>query len=337
MALTEDIRRLLGYDQGPDNNSEITFKIKPLGSTAATPGISSDPSVVGAGGETGAAAGVGGASPLAGGAPGSQQQAQLPLGFGQGGQSVVAQGQRMKRQNPSLVTHPLGGQTDDIYEAAVAQLAFDTQSRYANLLQELGFVDDQGNFLPGTLETEAVRQRSELERQRGLGQQDVVEGAVRGGTVFSGRRAQLAAQSAQPFDAAIAELGTRLARELAGRYQGLGDLTRQFELGRNQLVAEAAERIKAGLLAQQAGGDGGAPPAGPPGAPPEAPPSGMQSSTQVSAETLNTMPPGSRVVYNPQVGYYVVNAKGQRIGHIENGMFINESIPVGGSRGSLAQ
>ncbi len=273
MALTEDIRRLLGFDQ-PGNDAEIQFKIKPLSLTSsmqtqapATP-ATSEPSVTGGGGETGAGGGIltptapaaqvippENAPPITTGAATTSPSA----GYGAGGLSIVPGGQRVQNKNPSLVTHPLGAQTDDVYEAAVAQLQHQTQSQYMNLLQELGFMDEQGNFIPGTLETEAVRQRAELERQRGLSLQDVLENAVQRGTVFSGRRAKLTAQAQQPFDTGIANVGTVLSRELAKRYQGLGELTSQFELGRNMLISEAAQRIKESLMGGPMGPVGGEP------------------------------------------------------------------------------
>lgn len=315
MALTEDIRRLLGFEDGPENNAEIQFKIKPLGSVGATVGVPSDPSVTGATEAGSGVSGVGGASQASGalgavGAGASNTAINLPAGFGPQGASIVPQQQQVKNQNPSLVTHPLGAQTDDIYEAAVAQLQYDTQSRYAQLLQELGFVGDSGQFMPGTLETEATRQRYDLERQRDLSLQEVIEGAVRGGTVFSGRRAQNQAQAQQPFDSAISELTTRLSRELANRYQGLGDITRQFELGRGSLLAEASERIKAALLAQQ--GIGGEPPPGPPG--------GGQQHPEVQPSNL---PPGAQIVNDPQRGSYVA-VNGVRVGRIVNGVYVQE-------------
>jgi hypothetical protein len=351
MAITEDLRRLLGFDDGPENNAEIQFKIKPLGAVGAAAAAASDPTVTGASGETGA----GGGSPATGlpgtGLTPAQGTPQAgPLGFGPQGASIVPQAQQLRKTNPTLITHPLGAQTDDIYEAAVAQLQFDTQSRYAQLLQELGFMDDSGQFMPGTLETDAARQRNELDRQRSLGIQDVTENAVRGGTVFSGRRAQLQAQTQQPFDSAIAELQTRLSRELANRFQGIGGLTQQFELGRNSLIADAAERIKAGLMTGPVGGEGGGGGGGAPaggalataralGAGPRSGDAGLQSSTSVSPETLNSMPPGSRVIYNPQVGYYVVDAQGRRIGHIDpaTGRFVNTAIPTGGGGGMASK
>jgi len=251
VPLTEDIRRLLGFDDGPQSNAEIQFKIKPLGAVGAA-AVPSDPSVVGAGGDTAASGGLGAAGAIPTG-PGNT--AVGPAGFGPQGQTILTPQQQISKKNPTLITHPLGAQTDDLYESAVAQLQFDTQSRYASLLQELGFIDDSGQFMPGTLETDASRQRGELERQRELGLQDVIENAVRGGTVFSGRRAKLQSQTQQPFDSAIAELTTRLSRELANRFQGVGGLTQQFELGRNQLLAEAAERIKMSLMGGPVGGE----------------------------------------------------------------------------------
>jgi len=273
----------MGFDQ-PGNDAEIAIKIKPLTALgAATPPTpssvtgdqtgtepvpSSDPSAVGVGGATSSGgAGVPGIIPGPGlpatpitQDPTTTQNGQLPnspSGFGPGGQTIVPESQRVTNANPTLVTHPLGARTDDIYEAAVAQLAHDTQAQYLQQLQDLGWMDANGQFIPGLLETEAVRNRSEIGRQRDLTLQNIMEGSVRGGTVFSGRRAQLQAQGQQPYDAALANLETVLGRETGKRYQNLGDLTRQFELSRNSLVADAAERYQNSLLGGPAGDGGG--------------------------------------------------------------------------------
>jgi hypothetical protein len=198
MALTDELSRLMGFDQGPDNNAEVNIKIKPLGSVGAGAqqnAFAPVPSEPSAGTGT---SGIGGTSAPSTVAPpatpptGSETAASSYFG---NGETAVPVGQRVQKTNPTLVTHPLGAQTDDIYEAAVAQLQFDTQRQYASLLQELGFMDESGSFIPGTLETGATRQRTELQRQRELQLQQVVENAVRGGTVFSGRRAKLQAQA----------------------------------------------------------------------------------------------------------------------------------------------
>lgn len=352
MALTDDIRSLLGFGDGPETNAEINLKIKPLGSVSAAP-APSDPTTVGAtGGDASGGATLGtlgsspsagtGTLPLGGGIGTTPDANRTLLGFGPGGQSVVDPSQRLRNTNPNLIKHPLGAQTDDIYEAAVAQLAFDTQRQHAQLLQELGFVDAEGNFMPGTLETEAVRQRSELERQRQLTLEEVIGNAVRGGTVFSGRRAKLQSDAQQPFDAAISELTTRLSRELASRFQGISGLNQQFEIGRNMLLAEAAERIKAALMGGPVGGDSADPGATGDVPPATAPPSGLSL----------RLPPGYRVQYDPQRGQVVVDQNGTPRGYIGvDGLYysyLENSGPTaytppratssgGGSRTSVAQ
>jgi len=316
---------MLGFEDGPESNAEIQFKIKPLGAIGAA-AAASDPAVTGAAEAGTGAANVAGAQGALPTGPGSTADLP-PTGFGTGGASIVPQAQQVKKGNPTLLTHPLGAQTDDMYESAVAQLQYDTQSRYAQLLQELGFVGDNGQFSPGTLETDATRQRNELERQRGLSLQDVTEAAVRGGTVFSGRRAQNQMQAQQPFDSAISELTTRLSRELASRYQGLGDLTRQFELGRGSLLSEAAERIKQSLMGNAIGGDSADPGAGgPPGGGATAPDffGGLTQALQQGIPVLSGSPPGSRLINDPQVGTYVIDPSGRRIGRIVNGKFVSE-------------
>jgi hypothetical protein len=135
----------------------------------------------------------------------------------------------------------------------VAQLQFDTQRNYLQTLADLGWMDEGGNFVPGLLETEAVRRRGDLNFEREGAIRNVTEGAMRGGTVFSGRRAFNQSQAQRPYDAALANLETTLGRELGTRYSNLGDLTRQFELSRNQLIAEAVQRYQQSLLGGPAG------------------------------------------------------------------------------------
>jgi len=277
MALDEDLMRIMGFNQGPDNNAEVTMKIKPLGSVSASgitpanatatptsaappeqgqPSVPSDPASVG-GASTSVPGGTATPTLPATDASLTGAPAAAPAGYGPEGQSIVPEAQRVANKNPQLVTHPLGAQTDDIYESSIAQLQFDTQAKYMSLLQDLGFMDDKGQFMPGLLETEAVRRRSDIGFERDLALQQVVENAVRGNTVFSGRRAQNQAQTQRPYDAALSNLETTLGRELGGRYQQLGDLTRGFELNRNSMISEAAERIRQSLLGGPVGDSGG--------------------------------------------------------------------------------
>ena len=254
MTLAENLQNLMNVNQD-GANAEINLKVKPLAAVSSADGsLASDPTTVGGGGETGAGSGAGGGGTPGGGGGGglasAADTATLPSFFGPGGESVVPVGQRQTMTNPQLVTHPLGSRTDDIYEAAVAQLQQQTQAQYLDTLRDLGWINDQGQFVAGNLETQAIRDRAEINRQREMKLQDIIEGAVRGGTVFSGRRAQLQEQGVQPFDVALGNLETRLGRDISSRYENLGELTRGFELSRNALLAQAAERYAA---AQQGG------------------------------------------------------------------------------------
>ena len=272
-GLTEDFRRLLGFDDGPESNAEISLKIKPLGAVSGgatgagenptlDSSLASAPTV--AGGETGTGAGLAAGAP----APASAAPPTTPGAVTPAFNTVVPTGQQVQGGNPQLVTHPLGKQTDDQYEAAVAQLVHGTNTSYANILKELGFLDETGKFLPGTLETQAARDRFELERQRELARRSVDEGAMRGNTVFSGRRAKLLDDASSPYDTGIANLGTQLSQALAQRYGDLGNVTKEFELQRNLLLSDAAERIAALIAAKPVGGGEGALPGGE-GAPPQ--------------------------------------------------------------------
>ena len=258
MTLADNLQQLMALDQD-GANAEINLKVKPLTNSSGVSALASDPTSVGAGGDTGGAGSGagGGGTPGGGGGPLANpvDTATLPAGFGQGGESVVPINQRQTMTNPQLVTHPLGARTDDIYEAAIAQLQQQTQSQYRNTMRDLGWVNDQGQFIAGNHETQAIRDRAEINRQRELKLQDIIEGAVRGGTVFSGRRAQLQEQGIQPYDVALSNLETKLGRDLSSRYESLGELTRGFELSRNQLIADAAARYQASLEGGPAAGD----------------------------------------------------------------------------------
>lgn len=261
MALGEDIRSAIGSFQ-PDAGEEISLKIKPVAQPTGAPSglqLSAGPP-----GTQGSSPGATlpaptGAAPVVGGAAAAPNITN----------SVVPPNQRLT-QNPQLVTHPLGAQTDSMYEAAVAQLAQNIRSQYAGTLRDLGYLNDQGGFVPGMLEIEAARQRAELQRQQELAREQVTHGAIRGNTVFSGRRAVLQAQAEHPLVAAQAQIESQLAGAIGDRYRQATDLLRQFTVDRDLLIAEAANRAAQRIQATPVGPVEEVAPPAEPAPPPEA-------------------------------------------------------------------
>jgi len=170
-------------------------------------------------------------------------------GFGPGGTSIVQAGMKLGI-NPQLAQAP-GIQGDDIYEAALAQARFQANQEYQNLLRELGFLTQDGSFIPGLIETEAVRKRAELARGLENVTDQVNENAVRQGSFFSGRRAELLAKGQQPFTSGMAQLEGDTMQQLMDRYNSVAGLLSGFGISQQQLAAELAERRKQAAWQQQ--------------------------------------------------------------------------------------
>lgn len=281
-----------------DPNQEVSFKIKPLMAAQQQGGA---PSAISGGGSTPAAGvGGGGTSPiqmpfgtmdmglttnptatpfdpnnsrlqsgpassLLSGAP---ERGAVGGGGQQGGMMWPAQagatpggGQPPLTPNPQLVTHPLGAQTDSIYEAAIAELNGNIQNQYADILQQLGFVGPDGQFIPGLLETAAARQRDILQQGQEFARQGVTDSATRGGTLFSGRRGYLQGRAEDPFVRQRGELESALGMQLGDRYQEAMRLLSGFNLQRDKLIADAAARAAARIQNNPVGE--AAPPADP--------------------------------------------------------------------------
>src|SRR5262245_60279804 len=151
--------------------------------------------------------------------------------------------------NPQLPSHPLGQYTDSTYEAGYAQLRAQMMKNYNDILQQLGYSNAQGQYIPGTVEIAANRQRSDLVRNQSLAAQDVTDQMQRASTLFSGYRGTQQARAEFPFAQGIAQLDVDVPRALAGLYNQAGDITNQFTLQNNLLLAEAAQRRAAALAA----------------------------------------------------------------------------------------
>lgn len=178
--------------------------------------------------------------------------------------SALPPGQQLSR-NPMLPQHPLGAYTDAQYEAQAAQLRNQIAKQYADVLSQLGYTDDAGNFIKGSVETDADRQRFDLNRSMGLAQDEVTRAAQQQGTLFSGRRAENQARAEYPFAQGLSRLATDVPLALQRLYEQAGGLVNDYTLGMNNLLADAATRRAAGIVAAPGGGAGAAPaPAGAP-------------------------------------------------------------------------
>jgi hypothetical protein len=153
-------------------------------------------------------------------------------------------------KNPTLPDHPLGAYTDAQYEAEMAKLRAQTSRTYADILQKLGFMDDKGQFIPGSIETGAWRDRLAAQRGQGLAIEGVTNEAQRGGTLFSGLRADNQARAEHPFVQAMADLDVNTPLALSEQYRNAGTLMEDYQIGQNSLLASAAQRRSASLMDQ---------------------------------------------------------------------------------------
>lgn len=166
---------------------------------------------------------------------------QAPLGFGLNGMSVLPTDKRLTR-NPQLASTPQNVQQDDLYAAQLAQARHTLTQQYLAMLRDIGFVDDNGNFLPGLIETEAARRRAALQKQMSLATDTVNNDALRGGAFFSGRRATNLANAQDPYARDLSNLETDVPRLLTDRYNDISGLLSGWTLTQDQLLAELAQR-----------------------------------------------------------------------------------------------
>lgn len=267
MALLANVQDLISQYSADDDvakKNQVTISIKPLGDASAGSASSLSPSLasdVPATSTTGSSSSAGVGSSLGAGSAvkladaGTTPPLTTPTGAGAGGASLVPTSQQLTR-NPQLVATP-SVEMDDIAASQIAQQRFQAQKNYLSVLQDLGYVDDAGNFIPGLIETEAVRQRQELNRQLGLAETGVDEDATRGGTVFSGRRVQNRQRASEPIVNQLAQLETDVPRLISQRYQEAQDVLRDFELQQNIILADLAARRAAAEMARQTGGGDG--------------------------------------------------------------------------------
>lgn len=145
--------------------------------------------------------------------------------------------------NPQLVTHPLGAYTDALYESQEAELRATTLRSYNDLLQKLGYLDpDTGEFIRGSIETEA--QAEEMRQAYGLeiARQGVTDAMQKQGTLFAGIRGTQQARAEDPYIEAIAALKSSVPQQLSAAYRASLQSLEDYRIGQMKLLADAATR-----------------------------------------------------------------------------------------------
>jgi hypothetical protein len=173
-------------------------------------------------------------------------------------------------KNPMLSQSPLGAYTDAQYEGDLAVLQNDIAKRYANEIQKLGYTDEQGNVIPGSLEVEANRNMTEYERQKGLAAEGVTQESQRQGTLFSGYRGTQQGRAEFPWSNAMARTQTDLGLGLGGARENIAGLMGEYSARMQQLLGLAAGRRAAAITNNPPGPGGNPPGGGPPGGGPPA-------------------------------------------------------------------
>jgi hypothetical protein len=162
-------------------------------------------------------------------------------------------GQQLQK-NPMLPGLPQTGNLDSQYLAQEAQLRAEISREYADILQQLGFIDPEtGQFIPGSISVAAGRQQQELGRQSDIAADQVSDTAMRGNALSSGRVAVNTERATRPMQNQIAQLGVDTPLALGKLYEQAAGLTDQYTLQNNLYLAAMAAR-QAQIIASQPGG-----------------------------------------------------------------------------------
>lgn len=146
------------------------------------------------------------------------------------------------KKNPTLVSTPSTVQADDIYAAKLAQAQFKMNTEYLSALRDLGFTGDDGKYIPGLIQTEAMRRDYDLRDQERLATDQVNENAVKGGAFFSGRRAENLANTQDPYNVKLARNIDDMQTDRIDRYSDVTNLLSGYSLTMDELLAELAGR-----------------------------------------------------------------------------------------------
>jgi hypothetical protein len=157
------------------------------------------------------------------------------------------------QRNPMLPQTAMGQYTDSQYAQDMAQAQHDLSTQYADILQQLGYVDQNGNFIQGSVESQANRQQADLQRQMQLADEQVTQQHQQLGTLFSGLRGTDQARAEYPMVTGISDLMTQTPLTLQQLYEKAGGLVENYNLAQNQALINAAGRRSAALTAAPPG------------------------------------------------------------------------------------
>jgi hypothetical protein len=197
-----------------------------------------------------------------------------------------------------LPQSPLGAYTDSQYLADNAALRSNIAKQYADVLKQLGYVDpDTGQFIMGSVESEAQRQQADLNRSIGLADEQTTQQHQGLGTLFSGLRGTDQARAEYPFINSLSQLATQTPLTLSDLYEQGAGLMDQYNVQNNQLLASAAGRAAQAIT--QSPPDVTPPPATPP------PPAAAAPIGGVQARSGGPVVDASGGYYDPQRSIYV--------------------------------
>ena len=165
---------------------------------------------------------------------------------------MPAQSQKLGK-NPMLPGLPQTGELDSEYMSGEAILRQQVAQQYADVLQQLGYVDESGNFLPGSVSVNAARQQADLAHQSDLAEQQVTNESQQQGTLFSGYRGAETGMRQEPMQRQIAQIGVDTPLALGHLYEQAAGLVDQYSLQNNLLLAQMAGRRAAAIAAAPAG------------------------------------------------------------------------------------
>lgn len=144
--------------------------------------------------------------------------------------------------NPQLPQPEPGSYIDTVFVSERAKLIHEVADRYRKIIEQTGGFDDNGNFIQGSLETDAGMQRSSIDKQRLFGIEDVTRTAQMEGRTYSGTRTRDQTRVTDQADEEKARLEFALGRDLGALYGDASALLTEFRLRQNDLIAAAAGR-----------------------------------------------------------------------------------------------
>jgi hypothetical protein len=195
---------------------------------------------------------------------------------------------------------------DSQYQADQASLANEISQRYNDVLKQLGYMDpNTGQFIMGTVETEANRQAADLQRSQGLAAEQATQQRQLEGTLFSGRRATEQARAEHPFVQGLADLDISTPQSLSDLYEQAGNLMSEYTSRNNQALAGAAQRQAAAIQAHPAAPT--PPPATPPPPPGPGPIPGPEGGVTPPSGPFVAPPATSNVSYVGGAGAWTPN------------------------------